>query len=385
MSLLNDALRKKQKTRESSVPRGFFQKPAPASKRDRKKFVFVVFGLGLLGLSIAGIAYFYWKAPLGSQATANAATSDPPGAVTSSNETPTKEESPPKNNVPLNDLTNPPIKKAAPEPTPAKIVAKVPDTATTVNAADKPISQKKQTLSPRPKRKHRKVASVARHRQPVKKPSKSPRPSKEEQIFFNKAASYHRQGRIDLAIGMYQQLLQRNPTHEDALLNLASAYIQTAAYGEAHSVLHKLRHRQPNNADVWINLAIAEIGLGQGQSALEHLKRAEKLKPHSRFEICFHRAAAYSQINQPKQAIAWYQQAEGLQPQHPRLIFNMALVYDNLAQYPEAMQYYQQYLHAAESNPHPAERRAVEDRIRFLRTYLIAAQVQASKQNTTKP
>ena len=382
MSLLNDALRKNQKAKESSAPRGFFQKTAPDSKRNHKKYVVIAIGLGLLCILTVGIGYFYWQAPLGSQITANAATSIPPSTITSPNETPTDTGSLPKDDAQFSEVTNPPVKKAASEPAPAKIIAKVPAAAMTVNTAAKPKPLKNQRLSPRPKRKR---SMVTTHHQQVKKPSKSPKPKKEEQIFFNKAASYHRQGRIDLAVGMYQQLLQRNPTHDDAMLNLASAYIQTAAYGEAHTVLQKLRYRQPTKSDVWINLAIAEIGLGQGHLALEHLKRAEKLKPHSRFEICFHRAAAYSQINQLKQAIAWYQQAEGIQPQHPRLIFNMALVYDNLAQYPQAMQYYQQYLRASESNPQPAERRAVEDRIRSLRTYLMAARVQASKQNTTKP
>ena len=59
-----------------------------------------------------------------------------------------------------------------------------------------------------------------------------PLPSHEEDIFYQKALSYHREDKLNQAIQMYKQVIRVNPDHRDALFNLSSAYIQLAAYSE---------------------------------------------------------------------------------------------------------------------------------------------------------
>ena len=67
----------------------------------------------------------------------------------------------------------------------------------------------------------------------------------QETLFLQKAFHYHRQGKFNQAIQMYQQVLKVKPYHRDALFNLASAYIHLTAYSEAYPLLKKLRSLRP--------------------------------------------------------------------------------------------------------------------------------------------
>ena len=186
--------------------------------------------------------------------------------------------------------------------------------------------------------------------------------------FFQKALTYHRQNKLDEAIHMYQKVLWKNPEHFDALFNLASAYIKTSAFSKAYPLLNKLKGLDPEKPEVLLNLAIVEIALGRFQSALAYLSIAEKRKDGPNFEIYFHRSVALSQLGNPNEAIVWYKRAEELNPHNSRLLFNIALVYDKMQNYPEAVRYYFKFLKQDLSSPN--EKKEVAARILALKVYM---------------
>ena len=187
-------------------------------------------------------------------------------------------------------------------------------------------------------------------------------------LFFQKALTYHRQNKLDEAIHMYQKVLSKNPEHFDALFNLSSAYIETSAFSKAYPLLNKLRDLDPEKPEVLLNLAIVEIALGRFQSALAYLSIAEKRKDGPNFEIYFHRSVALSQLGNLNEAIVWYKRAEELHPHHSRLLFNIALVYDKMQNYPEAVRYYFKFLKQDLSSPN--EKKEVAARILALKVYM---------------
>jgi len=187
-------------------------------------------------------------------------------------------------------------------------------------------------------------------------------------LFFQKALTYHRQNKLDEAILMYQEVLWKNPDHFDALFNLASAYITTSAFSKAYPLLNKLKGLDPENPEVLLNLGIVEIGLGRLQSALAYLSMAEKRNDGPQFDIYFHRSVALSQLGNLNEAIVWYKRAEELHPHHSRLLFNIALIYDKMQNYPEAVRYYFNFLKQDLSSPN--EKKEVAARISALKVYM---------------
>ena len=237
---------------------------------------------------------------------------------------------------------------------------------TDLSAKHRPVS-----VSPAPTRKAEKKPRFLKKessRNPPKAKSTS-LPSHQEALFLKKAYRYHRQGKFNQAIQMYQQVLRVKPDHLDALFNLASAYIQLTAYSEALPLLRKLRNYDNGNPDVLVNLAIVEIGMGNSTEAIHLLDLAAKQYADPKFEIYFHRAAALSRLGRLEEALRSYKSAEELNPKHPTLNFNLALLCDKLQKYHDAVDYYAVFLSQGDNLPRHEEKR-IESRIRSLRAYL---------------
>ncbi len=198
---------------------------------------------------------------------------------------------------------------------------------------------------------------------------KQRRTAEAEDVFYQKAISYHRHNMLKEAINMYKEVLRKNPKHLGALFNIASAYITNSAFSEAYPYLQELNSLDPGNFQVLLNLAVAEIGLGRFHEALSHLDVAEKLKTESRFEIFFHRAIALSRLERTEDSLEWYIKAEKLHPNHPSLLFNMAVLYDRSGQYEKALNYYETLM-KRDSFTTPHEKEAIEARVRKIKAYL---------------
>lgn len=199
-----------------------------------------------------------------------------------------------------------------------------------------------------------------------------------ETLFYQKAVSYHRENDLETAIQMYQEVLQKNPHHDQTRFNLSSAYLELGAYAEAYPFLQGLQQQQPDDADIALNLAIAEIGLGRPDQAIALLDRAERLFSVPTFEVPFHKGVAYSRKGEYETALEWYQTAERLQARNPRLILNSAIAFDHLGQYADALNYYRMLSGQQETSLSQAELRLIEMRISVLRTFMAQ---QASQTN----
>jgi tetratricopeptide (TPR) repeat protein len=220
-------------------------------------------------------------------------------------------------------------------------------------------------------------SKTAKKQTSVKKdtPRKAPRvkdkslQSNQIALFLQKALRYHRQGKFDQAILMYQQVLRVEPEHRDALFNLASAYIQLADYADAYPLLKKLRSFGAGDPDILVNLAIVEIGMGKSAEAIPLLDLASKRYEGPKFEVYFHRAVALSRLNRLEEALISYKKAQEINPKHPTLNFNLAVLSDKLHKYHEAVDYYRAFIRHGGNLPKYEEQK-IESRIRSLRMYL---------------
>ena len=195
-------------------------------------------------------------------------------------------------------------------------------------------------------------------------------------LFYQKALGYHRRNMLREAAGMYREALKKEPEHIDALINLASVYIRSSAFSEAYSILDGLKDRKPESPEVLLNLAIVEIGVGNLEKALSYLDRAETLEDGPQFEIYFHRGVTLSRFNEPNKALIWYMKAKELYPSHPLLTFNLAILFDKLKMYDEAIEHYEKLLDICGSPPF-CERKKIDARVRVLKAYLASIQKNA--------
>jgi len=205
-----------------------------------------------------------------------------------------------------------------------------------------------------------------------------------ERIFYRKAQAYHRHKNFEMATEMYRRVLQEDPGHCDALFHLSSIYMEQSTYAEAYPLVTELVRRKPDDPQGLANLAIAEIALGRPEQAISHLDKALTLEDPPRFKIYFHQGVARSKLHRLEEAIAWYRKAENLDPGRAHLLFNMAVTFDRLERYNEALDCYARFLMARESSS-PRERRDVEARIGVLMAYLVEVPKTSSAEGTHRP
>ncbi len=367
MSLLNEALRKKTSQDKIKEPGCLDRRPSAARKLNGRKISRICGLPFLVGSLVFGVWYFWGSlsAQMDSPIAANSISKDIEINESDLLSEPNKDD---KEDVePGPDILTP-----KGEITPLEEAVEID----TVKKTDPPAKSRLEKVSPAPKRKTEKKPPRVKKKSPQKtsqaqKAKDNSLPLHQEARFLQKAFRYHRQGKFSRAIRMYQQVLRVKPDHRDALFNLASAYIQLKAYSEAFPLLKKLRSYDYRNPEVLINLAIVEIGLGKSTEAIHLLDLAAKQYEEPRFEIYFHRAAALSRLGRLEEALLFYRKAEELNPKHPTLNFNLAVLCDNLHQYNEAVNYYRAFVQHSDNLPQDEEKK-IESRMRALKAYLAA-------------
>ena len=200
-----------------------------------------------------------------------------------------------------------------------------------------------------------------------------------DDLFYEKARSYHRGNHFDDAIRLYRKVLKTTSNHPGAMLNLAAAYMQQGNYVAAHPLLKRLERSRPRPPGVLLNLAIASIGMGAPEKGLEDLERAAAQSDASPWEIHFHRAVALAHMNRLPEALVLYREAEAERPEDPRLQFNLAVTCDTLGLYPEALAHYEAAVRAP-SEPSEIDKEAIIQRIRTIGRFLGTARSAAKGQ-----
>jgi len=93
--------------------------------------------------------------------------------------------------------------------------------------------------------------------------------------------------------------------------------------------------------------------------------------PHAAmFTVYLHKGLAYRNLDQMEAAIGWYQSAEELKPDNPKLLFNLALAHDRQQHYREAVHYYQAYMQQVQDDEQGRTIKDIRQRIHTLRSYV---------------
>ncbi len=364
MSLLNEALRKKNSEHNQQEQRIPFQRES-GSLNKRRNIIYIVLLVVVVAVSALGAIKIFSPLPSSSVTLPKTDKVQIQKTDTSREIKRTGPMSVTKNNKVTNDeVEQMKVPVQAPEEIEQRVAQKEllideqkKKPIKVVSNMGKPFSQGEKKIIHDRKKKN-KIS--------LKRATKKHIDKKSIDLFFQKALTYHRQNEFGEAIRMYRKILIQDPLHFDTRFNLASVYIKMETFSEAKRLLEQLNGDEPGNPKILLHLAITEIGRGRPQSALSYLALADNSKHGIRFEVYFHRGVSYSQLHDTDEAIIWYKRAEKLQPDNSRLLFNIAILYDKIQSYPDAIKYYARY---KEQNISPDEKRKVEKRIVVIKAY----------------
>jgi tetratricopeptide (TPR) repeat protein len=125
------------------------------------------------------------------------------------------------------------------------------------------------------------------------------------------AAAYVRQGRADLAIPIFEQILAKTPSDLKTRNLLGIALLNARRKEEAGAQFRKAFQTAPNFLPALKNLVVNEMALGQQDEAKAHFERLLKLVPNDAVAHLYMGEICFTGHRYP-QAVAHYNQSGGL-------------------------------------------------------------------------
>ena len=202
----------------------------------------------------------------------------------------------------------------------------------------------------------------------------------EAQHFFEQADAFYDAGEMEPAAEYYAAALEADPQHTKARYNLALAHFQLKNYGKAEMALEMLFQMTPSDTAAYelyghtllqrghadraiecfnmvlraeptdaryVQRALANISTRHTNEALHDFDEALRLNPQN-FEACLGKGIALMELDQPKLAAAWLDQALSVRHGDATALTNLAVIKYQMGEKAEAMEAFRAALHASQ-------------------------------------
>ncbi len=152
-----------------------------------------------------------------------------------------------------------------------------------------------------------------------------------------RVAYQHQQaGRLSQAETIYQQILQRDPRHPDALHLLGLIADQVGKFDIAVDLIQQAVMIKPNFAEAHYNLGNAYNRRGNFEASVHSYKKAIAYKPGF-IQAHINLGHAYLHLSKPDMAVSCYQKAISINPEIAELHNNMGCAYKDLGKFDAAI------------------------------------------------
>ena len=147
-----------------------------------------------------------------------------------------------------------------------------------------------------------------------------------ESSTINLASFYHKNRRFREAIGVWHQVIEKEPDNLGARIGLANAYFEVGREDSAVLYLNQVLDAEPDNHRAILSLATIYVKTGRGADALEMADRAVEVEPDDG-ESHFHRALALEILGRTDEAVREYREAVRFAPDHAEAQANLVQIY----------------------------------------------------------
>ena len=153
---------------------------------------------------------------------------------------------------------------------------------------------------------------------------------------FQEGWAAHQRGAIGAAWGAYQQVLEMQPRHFDALHLMGLIAAQAKLFDQAVGLIGQALAVDPANAAAHFNLGKVHEDLKQSEAALASYDKAIHFAPGDA-EAHFRRARVLRQLKQDAAAVESYNTILALEPNHVAAAISRGIILKALRRYPEAV------------------------------------------------
>jgi len=157
----------------------------------------------------------------------------------------------------------------------------------------------------------------------------------------NLGAVLDQQGKVQEAIGHYEQALRLKPDYAEAHYNLGIDLMGQGRLPEAIGHYERALQIRPNYAEAYNNLGFALMKQGKVPEAIAHYEQAVRLKPDDA-EMHNNLAFALAHTGQVQDAIGHYEQALQLNPNYAEAHNNLGVALVKQGRLQEAIDHYKE-------------------------------------------
>lgn len=176
---------------------------------------------------------------------------------------------------------------------------------------------------------------------------------KDAELHFNYGEALQaKPSRRDEAIAQYKLALDLKPTLTSATVNLAKAYAEKGRYNEAKELLTQVTKGALADAEAHYNLAVLLMRENNVTAAVAEYERALAINPQHAHALNNLGVAYDSQANH-KKAVEYFTKATQADPLFAEAFFNLGLAYFRLNDGPKATKAFEQALKLDQSNDEP--------------------------------
>lgn len=156
---------------------------------------------------------------------------------------------------------------------------------------------------------------------------------------FDQAVKFHVDGSLEKATQVYEELLCRFPNHAQALFGLGTVLSQQGRNGLAIPLFMQSVQLDPTNSETFANLGVCLRAEGHEKSALEAYKQSLKIRPDSA-ETLSNIAGLYVNAGEPGLCLEWSEKALKINPDSPQAGNHKALALMEMGKWQEGWKWY---------------------------------------------
>ncbi len=192
---------------------------------------------------------------------------------------------------------------------------------------------------------------MTQQKSPVTTVPKQPAAEQANAVKLQAAVVMHQQGRLEQAESLYQEILQSQPQHFDALQLLATIAVQRKNAAAAVELFEQALKIKPDSAEALNNRGAALRNLNRYEEALASYDHALKIKPDY-IEALNNRGNVLRDLKRYQEALASYDRVLKIKPDYAEALGNRGDALRDLKRYEEALASYD---HALKIKPDYAD------------------------------